>query len=112
MTPGSLSHWPRLCEGPAARRSSATVRRRVTGRNVPTLGSGGAALGGCVGNRHPGGGPGARISYAPEDVPPVRPGQPEGFNNPNHATRRYSWIKPPSTFLRSTGVRLVLRTCG
>src|SRR5664280_2335146 len=33
-------------------------------------------LGGCVGNRHPGGGPGARISYAPEDVPPVRPGQP------------------------------------
>jgi hypothetical protein len=37
---------------------------------------------------------------------------PEGFNNPDHAARRYSWIKPPSTSLRSTGVRLVLRTCG
>jgi transposase-like protein len=28
----------------------------------------------------------------------------EGFNNPNHAARRYSWISPPSTSLRSTGV--------
>ena len=29
---------------------------------------------------------------------------PEGFNNPNHAARRYSWIRPPSTSLRSTRV--------
>src|SRR5664280_1464086 len=43
---------------------------------LPTSPRAAALLGGCVGNRHPGGGPGARISYAPEDVPPVRPGQP------------------------------------
>ena len=29
--------------------------------------------------------------------------QREGFNNPDHAARRYSWIRPPSTSLRSTG---------
>jgi hypothetical protein len=39
-------------------------------------------LGACVGNRHRVGGPGARISYAPEDVPPVRPAQP-----PAHAAQ-------------------------
>ena len=36
----------------------------------------------------------------------------EGFNNPNHAAQRYSWIRPPSTSLRSTGVRGVPWTCG
>jgi len=36
----------------------------------------------------------------------------EGFNNLDHAAQRYSWIRPPSTSLRSTGVRVVLRTCG
>ncbi len=35
---------------------------------------------------------------------------PEGFNNPNHAAQRYSWIRPPSTSLRSTGIRVVPRT--
>ena len=38
------------------------------------------------------------------------PGSREGFNNPNHAARRYSWIKPPSTSLRSTVVRGVPRS--
>ncbi len=33
-------------------------------------------LGGRVGNRHPGTSRRARIVYAPEDVPPLRPGQP------------------------------------
>ncbi len=28
----------------------------------------------------------------------------EGFNNQDHAARRYSWIRPPSTSLCSTGV--------
>ena len=37
---------------------------------------------------------------------------PEGFNNPNHAAQRYSWIRPPSTSLRSTGIRVFPRTCG
>ena len=36
----------------------------------------------------------------------------EGFNNPDHAAHRYSWIRPPSTSFRSTGVRVVPRTCG
>ena len=36
----------------------------------------------------------------------------EGFNNPTHAAQRYSWIRPPSTSLRSTGVRGVPWTCG
>jgi hypothetical protein len=36
----------------------------------------------------------------------------EGFNNPTHAAQRYSWIRPPSTSLRSTGVRGVHWTCG
>ncbi len=31
-------------------------------------------------------------------------GHPEGFNNPNHAARRYSSIRPPSTSLRSPRV--------
>jgi len=30
-------------------------------------------------------------------------GDAEGFNNSNHAAHRYSWIRPPSTSLRSTG---------
>ena len=48
-------------------------------------------------------------------LPPLPSGigheEPEGFNNPNHAAQRYSWIRPPSTSLRSTGVRGVPRTC-
>jgi hypothetical protein len=36
----------------------------------------------------------------------------EGFNDPDHAAQRYSWIRPPSTSLRSTGARVVSRTCG
>ena len=38
--------------------------------------------------------------------------EPEGFNNPNQAARRDSWIRPPSTSLRSTGGWVVPRTCG
>ena len=62
----------------------------------------------------------ARQSFPREDrvcsrLPPLPRGigheEPEGFNNPNHAAQRYSWIRPPSTSLRSTGVRGVPRTC-
>src|SRR5664279_6350489 len=45
-----------------------------------------------------------------ESVPSTLEG--EGFNNPDHAARRYSWIRPPSTFLRSTSVGVVLGACG
>jgi hypothetical protein len=36
----------------------------------------------------------------------------EGFDNPGHAARRYSWIRPPSTSLRSTVVRVAPGTWG
>ena len=36
----------------------------------------------------------------------------EGFNDPDHAAQRYSWISRPSTSRRSTGIRMVPRVFG
>ena len=58
--------------GDGRRRVRRTTRTRPAALGVMAgmlLG----ALGGCVGNRHPGR-PGCENWYAPEDLPPVRPG--------------------------------------
>ena len=72
-------------KGPMGRRIAADYRitaytpnNRIAFEAIagPVRPRGAYLLGVCVGNRHPTDGAGARISYAPEDLPPVRPGQP------------------------------------
>jgi hypothetical protein len=42
-----------------------------------------------------------RVGSCSRSVGPTVPSSGEGFKNPNHAAQRYSWIRPPSTSLRS-----------